>query len=66
MLGVPAPLFDAGGAFDLGEASLQEGWSIQSCHWELPPSSRYVLVEDSHRSVCVPILAGALFRPPLS
>ena len=66
MLGVPAPLLDAGGAFDVGESSIQEGWSIQSTHVELPRSSCYVLIDHSHRSMCVPILAGALFRPPLS
>ena len=66
MLGVPAPLLDAGGAFDVGESSIQEGWSIQSTHVELPRSSCHVLIDDSHRSICLPILAGALFRPPLS
>jgi hypothetical protein len=66
MLGVPAPLLDAGGSFDLGQSSIQEGWSIQSSHLELSHSSCYVLIDESHRGVCVPILAGALFRPPLS
>ena len=66
MLGVPAPLLDAGAAFDIGESSMQEGWSIQSAHVELPGSSHYVLIDEAHRLVCVPILAGALFRPPLS
>ena len=66
MLGVPAPLLDAGGSFDLGESSIQEGWSIQSSHLESLRASRYALVDENHRLVCVPILAGALFRPPLS
>lgn len=66
MLGVAAPLFDAGGSFDIGESSIQEGWSIQSSPIQLPRSSRYVLLRESHRPLCVPILAGALFRPPLS
>jgi hypothetical protein len=66
MLGVPAPLLDAGGTFDLGASSIQEGWSIQSADLESLPSSCYVLVHENHRSLCVPILAGALFRPPLS
>ena len=66
MLGVAAPLLDAGGSFDLGGSSIQEGWSIQSSHLESLRSSCYALVGESHRSVCVPILAGALFRPPLS
>jgi hypothetical protein len=64
MLGVPAPLLDAGGSFDLGQSSIQEGWSIQSSHLELSHSSCYVLIDESHRGVCVPILASALFRPP--
>ena len=66
MLGVPAPLFNAGGSFDIGESSVQEGWSIHSSHFNLSCSSGYVLIGESHRSLCVPILAGALFRPPLS
>jgi hypothetical protein len=66
MLGVPAPLLDAGGSFDLGESSVQEGWSIQSSQLESPPSSWYALIDERLRPVCVPILAGALFRPPLS
>ena len=66
MLGVPAPLLDAGGAFDIDESSMQEGWSIQSSPVELPGSSCSALHDVGHRSMCVPILAGALFRPPLS
>jgi hypothetical protein len=66
MLGVPAPLLNAGGSFDIGESSVQEGWSIHSSHVEFPCSSGYVLIGESHRSLCVPILAGSLFRPPLS
>ena len=66
MLGVPAPLLDAGGIFDVGESSVQEGWSIHSSNFELSHSFCYALIHESHRSVCVPILAGAVFRPPLS
>ena len=66
MLGVVAPLLDAGGSFDIGESSIQEGWSIQSSHIELPRASCSELLGERHRSVCVPILGGALFRPPLS
>jgi hypothetical protein len=66
MLGVPAPLLDAGDSFDLGESSIQEGWSIQSSDVGLSHSSCYVLIDESRRAMCVPILAGALFRPPLS
>jgi hypothetical protein len=66
MLGVPAPLLDAGSSFETGESSIQEGWSIQSSHFEMLRSSCYMLVDESHRSVRVPILSGALFRPPVS
>ena len=66
MLGVAAPLLDAGGSFDIGESSIQEGWSIQSSHPQPPRSSCYLLLGDRHRAMCLPILAGALFRPPLS
>lgn len=66
MLGVAAPLLDAGSTFDIGESSIQEGWSIQSSDVQLPCSSCYVLLRESHRPLCLPILAGALFRPPLS
>ena len=66
MLGVPAPLLDAGGSFEINESSIQEGWSVQSSAVQLPPAPGYALVADVQRSVCVPILAGALFRPPLS
>ena len=66
MLGVPAPLLDAGGTFDIGESSVQEGWSIHSSNFDLPCSFRSVLIHENHRFLCVPILAGAVFRPPLS
>ena len=66
MLGVPAPLLNAGGAFDVGESSIQEGWSIHSSDIELPQSSAYLIIDHVHHSMCVPILAGALFRPPLA
>ena len=66
MLGVPAPLLDAGGSFEIGDSSVYEAWAIHSSSVQLYAGSSFVLVDDSHRSVCVPILAGALFRPPLS
>ena len=66
MLGVPAPLLDAGASFEISESSIQEGWAIQSSSLQWPPVSAYALVADAQRSVCVPILAGALFRPPLA
>jgi hypothetical protein len=66
MLGVPAPLLDAGGTFEIGESSVLEGWAIHAVQPELPVSSGCALIADTQRSVCVPILAGSLFRPPLS
>ncbi len=66
MLGVGAPLLDAGGIFDIGESSIQEGWSIHTSNFELRRSFCYVLIHENHRSMSVPILAGAVFRPPLS
>jgi hypothetical protein len=66
MLGVPAPLLNAGGSFDMGGSSVQEGWSIHSSHVDLPRASCYALIDESHRAICVPLFAEALFRPPLS
>jgi len=66
MLGVPAPLLDAGGSFEIGDSSVLEAWAIHSSSLQWYAASGCVLVDDGHRSVCVPILAGALFRPPLS
>ena len=66
MLGVPAPLLDAGGSFEIGDSSVLEAWAIHSSSLQLYAVSGFVRVDDSQRSVCVPILAGALFRPPLS
>jgi hypothetical protein len=66
MLGVPAPLLDAGASFEISESSIQEGWAIQSLSLQLPAVWGYALVADAQRSVRIPILAGALFHPPLS
>ena len=66
MLGVPAPLLDAGGSFEIGDSSVYEAWAIHSSSLQWYAAFSFALVDDSHRSVCVPILATALFRPPLS
>jgi len=66
MLGVPAPLLDAGGFFEIGDSSVYEAWAIHSSCLQSYAAFSFALVDDGHRSVCVPILAGALFRPPLS
>jgi hypothetical protein len=66
MLGVPAPLLDAGGSFEIGESSVQEGWSIHATAFHLPTSPHLALIAAAEPSVCVPILTRVLFHPPLS
>jgi hypothetical protein len=66
MLGVPAPLLDAAGSFDTVESSIQEGWAIHTLTPPLPTVSGFVLAADRQPNVCVPILAGEFFRPPLA
>ncbi|HSF68927.1 MAG TPA: hypothetical protein VLA47_01000 [Nitrospira sp.] len=66
MLGVAAPLLDAASSFDIVESSIQEGWSIHTLTPPLPFFSGFVLAADRCLSVCVPILAGTVFRPPLA
>jgi hypothetical protein len=66
MLGVPAPLLDAGGSFEIGESSVQEGWSIHVAAFHLPMCSRCVLIAAAQPFASVPILAQVPFHPPLS
>jgi hypothetical protein len=66
MLGVPAPLLDAGGSFETGESSVQEGWSIHATAVHLPTSPHLALITVAQPSVCVPILTRVPFHPPLS
>ena len=66
MLGVPAPLLDAGNTFEIDESSIQEGWSIHSSLPDVIPASGYTRFAEPQRSVRVPLLSGALFRPPLA
>ena len=61
-----APLLDAASSFDIVESSIQEGWSIHTLTPPLPFFSGFVLAADRCLSVCVPILAGTVFRPPLA
>jgi hypothetical protein len=65
MLGVPATLWDPGDSFDIVESVL-EGWSIHAQYTLLPPGSRFRPIPDTRLMLRGPILAGALFRPPLS
>jgi hypothetical protein len=66
MLGVPATLLNAAHPLVLDESSVLEGWSIQALPVRLPTFFDFVLVAGTRLLVSVPILAGALFRPPLS
>ena len=66
MLGVPAPLLNAGGSFDIGGSSVQEGWSIHAPAPLLPTSSEFVRIAAPQRSLCALMLARMLFHPPLS
>jgi hypothetical protein len=66
MLGVPAPLLDAGGSFDIGESSLLEGWSIPAVLPVWPPLSRFMLACDPQPLLRAAFFAAALFRPPLA
>ena len=65
MLGVPAPLLDAGGSFDISESSIQEGWSIHARYVFPPPRARFTSRVVAEPILNVPILARGLFRPPL-
>jgi hypothetical protein len=65
MLGVPAPLLNAGESLDVGEASISEGFSLLTSCPHCVVFSRRERVADSNPSLHVPILAASLFHPPL-
>ena len=65
MLGVPAPLLNAGESLDAGEASVSEGFSVHTISSDCTLSSTRVLVAFPDSSFHVPILAASLFHPPL-
>ena len=65
MLGVPAPLLNAGESLDAGEASVSEGFSLLTICSDCIRSSTRVLVPYRDSSFHVPILAASLFHPPL-
>lgn len=65
MLGVPAPLLNAGESLDAGEASVSEGFSVLTISSDCILSSTRVLVAFPDSSFHVPILAASLFHPPL-
>ena len=65
MLGVPAPLLDAGGSLNLDEPSVLEGWSIPAlCHESDPPLD-FVLAGATQPLLRAAMFARSLFRPPL-
>ena len=66
LLGVPATLLNAGQSLQLDESSVLEGWSIQVRDLRPPVFPDCVLATDTPTRLCVPILAWALFRPPLA
>ena len=66
MLGVPAPLLNAGESFDVCEASLSEGFALVMTSPQCVPSPTRELVRDRDSSLHVPVLAGSLFHPPVS
>jgi hypothetical protein len=65
MLGVPVTLLNSGGAADALAASAYEGFSVPSSLPQLTPSFKIVPVTDAQPSVHVPVLASALFHPPV-
>ena len=65
MLGVPAPLLNAGESLDVGEASVSEGFSLLTICPQCTLSSTRELIAYSDSALHVPILAASLFHPPL-
>jgi hypothetical protein len=65
MLGVPMTLLNPGGAADTLAASAYEGFSVPSSLPKLMPSFEMVSVTDTQPFVHMPVLASALFHPPV-
>ena len=65
MLGVPVTLLNSGGAADALAASAYEGFSVPSSLPQLTPSFKMIPVTEAQPSVRVPVLASALFHPPV-
>lgn len=66
MLGVSATLLDPAKTFDALGASVLEGFSLPPSLPLLSPSSQSVPLADRLPLIHVPLLASALFHPPLS
>lgn len=65
MLGVPGTLLHPVDISDAAAASVLEGFSVPPALPQLALSSGSVLLADAHPLVHVPILASALFHPPV-
>lgn len=65
MLGVPVTLLNPLEAADTLAASVLEGFSVPSSLPQLTPSFETIPVTDGQSSVHVPVLASALFHPPV-
>jgi hypothetical protein len=66
MLGVPAPLLNAGESFDITGASVLEGFSLLTVCLYCSPSPDSAVIAHSDWSAHVPILAASFYRPPLT
>ena len=66
MLGVSATLLDPAKPFDDLGASVLEGLSVPPSLPQLPLSTRSIVRADLLPLIHVPVLASALFHPPLS
>lgn len=65
MLGVPVTLLNPVEAADTLAVSVSEGFSVPSSLPHLTPSFETVPVTDGQPFMHVPILASALFHPPV-
>ena len=65
MLGVPVTLLSPALSLDTLDAAVLEGFSIPPTVPQLMRSSETVSVTDAQPSVHVPMLASALFHPPV-
>jgi len=64
-LGVPVVPLNTGTAADSLAVCVSEGFSVPSSLPQLTPSVELVHVTDAQPSIHVPVLAVALFHPPI-
>ena len=65
MLGVPGTLLHPVDITDAPAASALEGFSVPPTVPQLAPSLEFILLTDVHPILHVPVLASALFHPPV-